>query len=74
MFCSFLSSPLTRQQHHNVELLPIYRSMDYFSDHLSVPFLRSFHWGQNRKKRQNEKYEPSRFGERANLKRDFVKL
>ena len=30
--------------------------------------------GQNRKKRQNEKYEPSRFGERASLKRDFVKL
>ena len=30
--------------------------------------------GQNRKKRKNEKYEPSRFGERASLKRDFVKL
>jgi hypothetical protein len=30
--------------------------------------------GQNRKKRQNEKYEPSRFGERASLKRDFVKI
>ena len=30
--------------------------------------------GQNREKRQNEKYEPSRFGERASLKRDFVKL
>ena len=30
--------------------------------------------GQNRKKRQNEKYESSRFGERASLKRDFVKL
>jgi hypothetical protein len=30
--------------------------------------------GQNRKKKQNEKYEPSRFGERASLKRDFVKL
>jgi hypothetical protein len=29
--------------------------------------------GQNREKRQNEKYEPSRFGERASLKRDFVK-
>jgi hypothetical protein len=40
-----------------------------------VPFLRNFHWGgQNRKKRQNEKYEPSRFGERASLKRDFLKL
>jgi hypothetical protein len=30
--------------------------------------------GQNRKKKQNGKYEPSRFGERASLKRDFVKL
>jgi hypothetical protein len=30
--------------------------------------------GQNREKRQNEKYEPSRFGERASMKRDFVKL
>jgi hypothetical protein len=29
--------------------------------------------GQNREKRQNEKYEPSRFGERASLKRDFLK-
>jgi hypothetical protein len=29
--------------------------------------------GQNRGKRQNEKYE-SMFGERASLKRDFVKL
>jgi hypothetical protein len=30
--------------------------------------------GQNTKKRQNEKYEPSRFDERASLKRDFVRL
>jgi hypothetical protein len=31
--------------------------------------------GQNKEtKRQNEKYEPSRFGERASLTRDFVKL
>ena len=30
--------------------------------------------GQNRGKMQNEKCEPSRFGERASLKRDFVKL
>jgi hypothetical protein len=44
----------------------------------TVPFLRNFHWGggggQNRKKRQNENYEPLRFGERTSLKRDFVKL
>jgi hypothetical protein len=57
MFCSFLSSPLTRQQHHNVELLPINRSMDYFSDHLSVPFLRNFHWGAKQEKKADEKYE-----------------
>ena len=30
--------------------------------------------GKTGKKRENEKYEPSRFGERASLKRDFVKL
>ena len=30
--------------------------------------------GQNKKKRQNEKYEALRFGERTSLKRDFVKL
>jgi hypothetical protein len=41
----------------------------------TVPFLRNFHWGgQNRKKRQNENYEPLRFGERTSLERDFVKL
>ena len=44
-----------------------------------MPFLRNFHWGgggggAKQEKRQNEKYEPSRFGERASLKRDFVKL
>jgi hypothetical protein len=30
--------------------------------------------GAKQEKRQNEKYEPLRFGERASLKRDFVKL
>jgi hypothetical protein len=30
--------------------------------------------GAKQEKWQNEKYEPSRFGERASLKRDFVKL
>ena len=45
-----------------------------------VPFFKEFSLGgggggwQNRKKRQNDKYEPSRFGERTSLKRDFVKL
>ena len=45
-----------------------------------VPFLRNLHWGggggggAKQEKRQKEKYEPSRFGERASLKRDFVKL
>ena len=30
--------------------------------------------GAKQEKKQNEKYEQSRFGERASLKRDFVKL
>jgi hypothetical protein len=30
--------------------------------------------GAKQEKKQDEKYEPSRFGERASLKRDFVKL
>jgi hypothetical protein len=53
-----------------------YNLVANFSREYAVPFLRNFHWGggQNREKRQNEKYEPSRFGERASLKRDFVKL
>ena len=42
--------------------------------HISAFFKEFSLGGQNRKKRQNEKYEPSRFGERASLKRDFVKL
>jgi hypothetical protein len=44
--------------------------------HLHSAFFKEFSLGggQNRKKRQNEKYEPSRFGERASLKKDFVKL
>jgi hypothetical protein len=45
-----------------------------YSKSRPVPFLRNFHWGAKQEKRQNEKYEPSRFGERASLKRDFVKL
>jgi hypothetical protein len=42
---------------------------------LTSAFFKEFSLGgQNRKKRQNEKYEPSRFGERASLNGDFVKL
>ena len=37
-----------------------------------VPFLRNFHWGGGGGAKQEKK--PSRFGERASLKRDFVKL
>jgi hypothetical protein len=39
-------------------------------DSSPVPFLRNLHWGG----KTGKKDEPSRFGERASLKRDFVKL
>ena len=49
--------------------------IQYIAIQHSSAFFKEFSLGgQNRKKRQNEKYEPSRFGERASLKRDFVKL
>ena len=51
------------------------KSMDLVNEQWYSAFFKEFSLGgQNRKKRQNEKYEPSRFGERASLKRDFVKL
>ena len=42
---------------------------------VSSAFFKEFSLGgAKQEKRQNEKYEPSRFGERASLKKDFVKL
>ena len=55
-------------------MFAIYRKRPNISPPCSAFFKESSLGGQNRKKRQNEKYEPSRFGERASLKRDFVIL
>jgi hypothetical protein len=51
------------------ESLPYVRSVRKVLWGTSAFFKESLLGGQNRKKRQNEKYEPSRFGERASLKR-----
>jgi hypothetical protein len=58
----------------SVQLYSVFWLFSNINDANSAFFKEFSLGGQNRKKRQNEKYEPSRFGERASLKKDFVKL
>jgi hypothetical protein len=54
----------------------LFKVKDYGRAVYRSVFFKEFSLGGGAKqgKRQNEKYEPSRFGKRESLERDFVKL